>query len=944
MGGNADEGPEGRVPGAEKLTFALVDCSGLLPVLGPAHTNVNGQCLKGHLNCFLGFWAIPKNYKGVCSGYADLVWQKMNLIGQNFNLGLRMEKWRAPELFRNLMKECETMEIKFKQGMELAEQCRDMKMEAMVMATSMTRALPPAAFPQEYERPKDPVREEIWGPAPWEVAAKPAGKGRVPEAAGKGERPLLHPQGTPPRSQVPKQKARPKAPPPQLHYPCPEQQPKPPVPEEPQARPEPEPTPPVQAAEIAGRPLTPAEQFRRPAPWHRRGRVPEPPGPPPGHEGRVPEPAGPSPGGQKGRVPEPPGPPPVQAACAGIPLTPAEQFRQAPPWQGRVPREPPGPPPGRVPMDPPPVRPEGPEGRVPREPPGPPPGRVPMCPPPEKFPGKTKLVDREPLPLREPPAKKSVLPASAPARPGMREQQEMQADADSFRKTLLGYAKAAETPYMQQVPFGYIDRNKVGKGRKGKGINPNLVVGKGRPGEPHPAWLKHVKTEKGGLWLEPAKEEDEFVEVVVDEEQPVPPGPEMEEEGEGRVPAVPEEEMFQDLCRGTSVRQMEEEEGQGRVPEEEEEPMDQYQWHSVASHASSSSWVHVQLFGEEIADRANSQAATRKLGDHLNEEEEGPEEEDAEMPPIQKNATDPLVQKVISELGSMSVEKAVTMPPARPQETEEEQILRALRARIPTSTKTVTLSKYVGVTKKARLPMPVPEGAEFNPKHNDRRFNGVTATVITQLLMAVHEITVRECDSNKLTVSPKDREWNSFRSKGSKTVVVWMLLRDMGVPQVDDKSEPGEWHLWLQREKGQAVIEKILSFMFGCHQPRKGDTIFGKQLTYWFWFAASEQLCKMYSEEDIQTKRMFPPTDLNNWILPLAGKIWAAYNYTMLVYCMRKVEQKAECQAKGEILETEQLMEMDVEVSDEDLEDREVVYHSHVTDFLPDWGATGGAS
>ena len=33
MGGETREGPEGRVPGAEKLTFAVVDCSGTLPVM-----------------------------------------------------------------------------------------------------------------------------------------------------------------------------------------------------------------------------------------------------------------------------------------------------------------------------------------------------------------------------------------------------------------------------------------------------------------------------------------------------------------------------------------------------------------------------------------------------------------------------------------------------------------------------------------------------------------------------------------------------------------------------------------------------------------------------------------------------------------------------------------------------------------------------------------------
>ena len=593
----------------------------------------------------------------------------------------------------------------------------------------------------------------------------------------------------------PKPKAMPKkAPPPPVPEPEEPVQPKakampkkalPPVPEREQPV---QPEPPwawARPAQAAA-PLTPAQQFLRPpAPWNRRvGRVPEPAGPPPGgQEGRVPEPAGPPPGSQKGRVPEPAGPPPGGQ-------------------KGRVP-EPPGPPPGRVPAEP-------------------------MGPPPEKTPGKTKLVDREPQPLQEPPAKKkSVLPASAPARP-MTEQQEMQPNADSFRKALDRYEIPKFNPFVtpQSIGRGRIDKNLVGKGRKGKhpaspspvipksayfalkgqnqkgqqggGVDPNNV-GKGRPGEPHPAMLKHIKTKPGGIWLDPPpQEDDELVDVVVDEEEPVPPGPEMEEEGQGRVPA--EEEMFQDLYYRTSVRKMQEEEGQGRVPEEEEEeePLDQYPWHTAASQASSS-WVHVNLFDEERADRADSQAATLKLGDHLIEEEEFPEQEDVEMP-------DPIVHKVMSELESMTMEtdlpaNAVTMPVGGPgaghspflpmeedlgaatgpegrvprgqtnkmvrkKETEEEKTLRALRARIPTSKQTVTLSKFVGLSNRARLPQPVPEGQEFDPNFHDRQFNGVTATVITQLLMAVHEITLRECDSNGLEVNRKDRDFGHFSLEG----------------------------------------------------------------------------------------------------------------------------------------------------------------------------------
>ena len=47
MGGRSG----GRVPGDEGLRFALVDCSGLLPVVGK-HDIVTGKLLRGHLNCF----------------------------------------------------------------------------------------------------------------------------------------------------------------------------------------------------------------------------------------------------------------------------------------------------------------------------------------------------------------------------------------------------------------------------------------------------------------------------------------------------------------------------------------------------------------------------------------------------------------------------------------------------------------------------------------------------------------------------------------------------------------------------------------------------------------------------------------------------------------------------------------------------------------------------
>ena len=250
MGGRSG----GRVPGDEGLKFALVDCSGLLPVVGKNEI-VTGKLLKGHLNCFVSFWSIPHESGGVISGYAQEVWTKMLAIGTAFSTEFRSQQWRAVEIMENLMTECIRLEAKFSDGFDLYEQCQQMKKEAM--AAALKRSLPPAPFPQ-YQKPRDPLAhcwEQEWRRAtpPWDApgtgTARAKAEGRVPEPAGKGKA-LLHPAGTPPRNQ----------------------------------------------------------RQRKAAPAPPAG-VPEPK-PPPGHQqARVPEPAGPPPGYQKGRVPEPMGPP-----------------------------------------------------------------------------------------------------------------------------------------------------------------------------------------------------------------------------------------------------------------------------------------------------------------------------------------------------------------------------------------------------------------------------------------------------------------------------------------------------------------------------------------------------------------------------------------------------------------------------------------------------------
>ena len=129
--------------------------------------------------------------------------------------------------------------------------------------------------------------------------------------------------------------------------------------------------------------------------------------------------------------------------------------------------------------------------------------------------------------------------------------------------------------------------------------------------------------------------------------------------------------------------------------------------------------------------------------------------------------------------------------------------------------------------------------------------------------------------------------------------------------------------------------------MFGLCEPSNNDKIFGKNLTYWHWFEASKELKDRYGQTDLNTGWWFEPKDLNNWIIPLVGKIWEAYNYTMLVFCVKKVEQKARAEAVGDIIRPCELLDLDLEEDGEDMKVQEevLVYHSN-SQFVPDWGLT----
>ena len=90
--------------------------------------------------------------------------------------------------------------------------------------------------------------------------------------------------------------------------------------------------------------------------------------------------------------------------------------------------------------------------------------------------------------------------------------------------------------------------------------------------------------------------------------------------------------------------------------------------------------------------------------------------------------------------------------------------------------------------------------------------------------------------------------------------------------EVSENSEPGEWHMWLQREKGLAVIEKMLGLMFvsASHQTTRRSS--EKNLTYWHWIEASKELKDRYGQTDLNTGWWYEPKDLNNWMIPLVAK------------------------------------------------------------------------
>ncbi|CAE7259594.1 unnamed protein product [Symbiodinium sp. KB8] len=148
----------------------------------------------------------------------------------------------------------------------------------------------------------------------------------------------------------------------------------------------------------------------------------------------------------------------------------------------------------------------------------------------------------------------------------------------------------------------------------------------------------------------------------------------------------------------------------------------------------------------------------------------------------------------------------------------------------------------------ARLSRQPPEGEVFDPYHNNRKFNTETCTVLIQMLYAVHEVSITECYRQQLPLDKNAGEFDRFKSKGGKLSLLWNFLQKQGISEIQDQSEPAEWHLWLTRDVALTVIRQLLEFMFTVK-------------------------------------------DLNSFIMPLSGMIWKAFNNTILCFCLKTIQE-----------------------------------------------------
>ena len=557
------------------------------------------------------------------------------------------------------------------------------------------------------------------------------------------------------------------------------------------------------------------------------------------------------------------------------------------------------------------------EGRVPRPPDHPPPGyydeeqqqkkgRVPMPPsyPPPGYSqeqqqghgGKTKNDDREAAAMsEEPPTKKPSHGSVGKQGPSGSSGSAAPAAAGERQSATFEQFQA----YQQRAKgTGQTIGQAIGKGI-GKAIGE--PVGKGLGGGDVPNIPENIKT-AAGLWLDQSVPERDENEMDVEE------GSYNLEPMEDAAMGNPDEEDYVNVA----------------VPEHDHEDLDEQQDHSMDDE-----YVNVPLDDDD----AKSDATTVRLGDHLRKSPAAVAEDQA------SGSNDSIARNLGAALGKRL--KLQSSAPARldmvPESSElkpgaavdegwggppqdrvpsgpKGRVPNVPEGRVPTGKAATTVREaksqvfqaapvttmvQTGLSLKrcsqiARLSRQPPEGEVFDPYHNNRKFNTETCTVLIQMLYAVHEVSITECYRQQLPLDKNAGEFDRFKSKGGKLSLLWNFLQKQGITEIQDQSEPAEWHLWLTRDVALTVIRQLLEFMFTVKVPQWNDYVEGHKnwaMGQLRWHKASDELIKRCSQMDIYTKYLYKPQDLNSFIMPLSGMIWKAFNNTILCFCLKTIQE-----------------------------------------------------
>ncbi|CAE7299011.1 unnamed protein product [Symbiodinium microadriaticum] len=511
-----------------------------------------------------------------------------------------------------------------------------------------------------------------------------------------------------------------------------------------------------------------------------------------------------------------PGPPPPAAGQNMGPASPK------PSLEGRVPRPPDHPPPGYYDEEQ-----QQKKGRVPMPPSYPPPGYSQEQQ--QGHGGKTKNDDREAAAMsEEPPTKKPSHGSVGKQGPSGSSGSAAPAAAGERQSATFEQFQA----YQQRAKgTGQTIGQAIGKGI-GKAIGE--PVGKGLGGGDVPNIPENIKT-AAGLWLDQS------------------------------VPERDENEMDEDYVNVA-------------VPEHDHEDLDEQQDHSMDDE-----YVNVPLDDDD----AKSDATTVRLGDHLRKSPAAVAEDQASgsNDSIARNlgaalgerlklrSSAPARLDMVPESSEMKPGAAVDEgwggpPQDRVPSGPKGRVPNVPEGRVPTGKAATTVREaksqvfqaapvttmvQTGLSLKrcsqiARLSRQPPEGEVFDPYHNNRKFNTETCTVLIQMLYAVHEVSITECYRQQLPLDKNAGEFDRFKSKGGKLSLLWNFLQKQGISEIQDQSEPAEWHLWLTRDVALTVIRQLLEFMFTVK-------------------------------------------DLNSFIMPLSGMIWKAFNNTILCFCLKTIQE-----------------------------------------------------